>query len=90
MCEYNRPFDVPYGQHPDDYYGPAPITVLPPDAWARRASELTPDEATIIEQVVQDAASIAADVHLYRSLASPLLGIALQPGDGPTVKIWEH
>lgn len=90
MCKYNRPYPVPFGQHPDDYLPRPEIQVLPPDAWTRRAAELKEGEAAVIAHAVQEAAEIRADVHLYRSLASPLLGISLEPGTGPNVKIWEH
>ena len=89
MCEYNRPYPVPYGQHPDDRR-PSEIQVMPPTAWAQRLAELATSEAFVIKQAIQDAAEIAADVHVHRSRISPILGISLEPGEGPTVKIWEH
>ncbi len=90
MCEFNRPYPVPFGQHPDDIHGRPDIIVRSPEAWAQREAELPQDEAAVIEQAVQEAAALAADVHLYRKLGSQFLGVALEPGNGPTVKIWEH
>ncbi|MES2876144.1 MAG: hypothetical protein V4678_01610 [Patescibacteria group bacterium] len=90
MCEFNSPYPVPFGQHPDDIHGRSKIIVRSPDAWAMREAELPQDEVDIIDQAVQEAAAITADVHLYRKLGSPFFGLAFEPGDGPTVKIWEH
>ncbi len=92
MCEYNRPYLVPYGQHPDDRLGPrsTEIVVRPASAWQRRLAQLPMNEVQVINQAEQDAAAIAADVHLYRSPTSPFLGVSLEPGTGPNVKIWEH
>lgn len=92
MCEFNRPYPVPFGQHPDDIHGrhQPEIKVLPPDAWAQREAKLPPAEVAIINHAEQEAATIACDVHLYRKVGSPFFGVALKPGTGPTVKIWEH
>jgi hypothetical protein len=92
MCEYNRPYLAPFGQHPDDIYGghQPEIIVRSPEVWAEREAALPRGEAAVIEQAIQEAAVIAADVHLYRKVGSPILGLALVPGKGPTVKIWEH
>ena len=91
MCEYNRPYPVPLGHHPDDAWSLSiEPRVLPPDAWKQRLAELAVNEGAIVTQAVQDAAAIACDVHLYRSPTSPVLGISLEPGVGPNVKVWEH
>ena len=91
MCEYNRPYPVPFGHHPDDAL-PLSIEsrVLPPDVWKQRLAELAVNEGSIITQAIQEAATLACDVHLYRSPATPILGISLEPGVGPNVKVWEH
>lgn len=90
MCEFNRLYPVPFGQHPDDIHGRPEIIVRSPEAWARREAELPQEESAVIDQAVQEAAATASDVHLYRKIGSPFLGLAFEPGDGPTVKIWEH
>lgn len=92
MCEFNRPYPVPYGQHPDDIHGrlQPEIIVRPPEAWAQREATLPDYEVAVIHQAVQEAAATGTDVHLYRKIGSPFLGLALEPGSGPRVKIWEH
>lgn len=90
MCEFNRPYPVPFGQHPDDIHGRPEIIVRTPEAWARRQAELPPAEVSMISQAEQDAAAIGCDVHLYRKIGSSFIGLALEPGTGPNVKIWEH
>jgi hypothetical protein len=90
MCEFNRPYPIPFGKHPDDYGSMPEIFVRPPAAWVKRAAELPENEQVVIENAVQEAAALKGDVHLYRALASPFLGISIEPGDGPNVKIWEH
>jgi hypothetical protein len=91
MCEYNRPYPVPFGQHPDDAF-PKSLEprVLPPEAWQQRLAELAVNEGAIVGQAIQDAAAIACDVHLYRSPTTTVFGISLEPGIGPNVKVWEH
>jgi hypothetical protein len=64
--------------------------VLPTDAWKQRLAELAVNEGAIVSQAIEDAAAIACDVHVYRSPTSPVLGISLEPGSGPNVKVWEH
>ena len=83
MHEFNRHNFSQYDRQPE-------IIILPPDDWTQRVAELEPSEAGDIKQAIQEAATIAADVHLYRNPGSPFLGIALKAGEGPTVKIWEH
>ena len=90
MCEFNRPYPVPFGQHPDDIHGRPEIVVRPPEAWARREAQLPQAEVAVIHQAVQEAAATGWDVHLYRKLGSSFLGLAFEPGEGPRVKIWEH
>lgn len=91
MCEYNRPYPVPYGHHPDDAM---PITleprVLSPEAWQQRLAELAVNEGEVVSQAIEDAAAIACDVHIYRSPTTTVLGISLEPGTGPKVKVWEQ
>ena len=83
MYDFNRHYSSQYDRQPE-------IIILPPDDWTQRVAELEPSEAGDIKQAIQEAATIEADVHLYRNPRSPFLGIALKAGEGPTVKIWEH
>jgi hypothetical protein len=89
MCEYNRPYPVPYGQHPDDRRIPE-IQIQSREAWQRRLGQLPLSHIEVINKVEQEAAATQADVHLHRSKSSSFLGISLEPGTGPNVKIWEH
>lgn len=90
MCEFNRPYPVPFGQHPDDYGRTNEIRVLPQSSWQKRLAEMSLSEVEVVNQAEQEAAALRADVHLYRSAESSFLGVSLEPGTGPNVKIWEH
>lgn len=94
MCEYNTPYPLSSGHcldnpSPHTYAHTEPV-VQPAAAWEARAAELDTSHAAVIAQAEQDAAALQADVHFYKSLGSKFIGIALRPGAGPTVKIWEH
>ena len=94
MCEFNRPYSFSNGHRMDGPRLNAPIqiepVILPQSAWQKHLRELPPAEIETINQAEQEAAALQSDVHIYRKLGSQFIGIALRPGDGPTVKIWEH
>ena len=94
MCEFNRPYSFSDGHCMDGRRVNAPISVepvvLPQSAWQKRLSELPLAEVETINHAEQEAAALQSDVHIYRKLGSQFIGIALQSGAGPNVKIWEH
>lgn len=69
---------------------PLKVVVLSRSALMNRLAELTMAESGIIQQAVLDAAMIRSDVHIYRSPITPVIGISIEPGTGPNVKVWEH
>jgi len=90
MCEFNSPYPMSFRNRSDHVQPRSEPTVLPPDSWSQRESELPADEASAIQRAVEEAAAIGADVHLRRAMGSQALEISLSPGTGPNVKIWEH
>ncbi len=94
MCEFNSPYSLSSGHCLDNPAAPSYTRTEPivqsPQAWETRAAELDESHAAVIAQAENDAAALQADVHFYKSLGSKFIGIALRPGTGPTVKIWEH
>lgn len=90
MCEFNRPYPVPFGQHPDDFHHHPTSRVLPHEAWVQREAALPEDEVAAIRRAVEEAAAADADVHLRRDMGTRALIISLEPGPGPNVRIFEH
>lgn len=94
MCEYNRPYPVPFGQHPDDIMRTSAFTFtneLPSSGqWSERAKHLPEDESSLIAQAVEEGAKIAHDLEIYRYFGTKIIGLAFVPSYTENVRIYEY
>lgn len=86
MCEFNRPYPMRPGTHPDDRC--PRLAGIPSGPWPPQGAD--PALVEIVAELEQQAAALHGDIHLYRRRGSLYVGVAIMPGAGPAVRIWEH